>query len=474
MRGKAALFAGLLLFIVPVAVGAVDVQNHQSANTGAYMVVHDSLVYVVSSNPGSSDASSCSGSIIQSDGTGSTILTAAHCVEGYTRFRVSLHEDTAHAVPAAIIRVGSGKNLQPGDGEGDLALLRIGVPNLKPLQIAEHADYGADVLKVGYPSVMLSLGEALQPQLHTGVISAPHASDWYVEYTASTDHGDSGGPVIETESKKLVAVVKGNFPSFRDVFVGNGPRAIRDFCARAGVACGTTQGTTVRANVNWSDYGPSFSVGKLAGLRASVRCVRAGPFNVWGVRIANNYVSTVRFDFDLRSSATAEPNYTRVELPNTTLYRLGPYVLDAPCGNEVWLLTKDRYVIGTTMTPSILSTQFNQRDPGHQPADLKPAPVIGNFRRPWAGDAARPDFSFTTRCIDLGVPSNRGRYIWQGRMQAASRSRVELGFSDNAQIQPAYRSYTIEPNTFTDSLAYLTNVSCEQSISWRYRSLQAM
>lgn len=457
------LLALAAFFAAAAAPADPQAETHQSSYATAYKATYNSVVLVQSQD------SSCTGSIVESDDQGSTVITAAHCLTGATKLTVFVHNDFSSGYRARVIRAGNPGEFMPSGGDADLALLRIGAPNLAVLKLSDRADPGTEVIKIGYPRLTLALGDAA-PQLHTGIVASPHSNNWYVEYTASTDHGDSGGPVIDAETDRLVAVVLGNLPKYPDSFIGPGPRAIHDFCEKAGVNCGAS-GITVAQSPDWSLFGPAVHLDSLPGLLASARCLHFDGFNVWDIRLANNYAQTLLLDINVTSDKESTAALTSIELPNDGLYRVGPFMLRAACGDNFWYHTNNIRVKGTNGAPQRLDSQYASREPTGKASDDRPKPTVGDFKLPWSKFPNEPGLSLATRCIALNMEETRGNYIWQARLHSPRDIKIDIGFGDMpGKDVDSYFTYTVRANTTVTTGPYLSHTPCSAG-TWNYRNI---
>jgi S1-C subfamily serine protease len=181
---------------------------HGADNFAAlYQRIKPSVVYVVVAT--STGAQSGSGFVYQSDTDSSLIITANHVVEGAQRIDVILNSDLHQRYAATVVKY---------DHVKDVALLRIDVGGLTKLSLAKASsiEEGETVAVIGYPRVAQIFeridGDDLRPSVHTGIISAIRLNGEIIQYDAITDHGDSGGPVIDISTGQVVAIVHGAIP----------------------------------------------------------------------------------------------------------------------------------------------------------------------------------------------------------------------------------------------------------------------
>jgi hypothetical protein len=91
---------------------------------------------------------------------------------------------------------------------------------------------GQPIAVAGYPYASLKFFEVaneLKPSVHEGIISAVRLSGSIVEYSATTDHGNSGGPVFDTDSGYFIGVVSFSLKNANGAYEAIGPSAIRRF-----------------------------------------------------------------------------------------------------------------------------------------------------------------------------------------------------------------------------------------------------
>jgi|SRR5271165_1408494 len=188
-----------------------------------FATVHRSLVLVATQ-----DALG-TGFIVKSDAASSEILTAAHVLGTNTRANVYLNDDPSIAYRATVTKI---------DATKDLCILTISKGALLPLDIASETREGASIAVAGYPYASLKFLEItgeLKPSVHEGVVSSLRLGGDVVEYSAVTDHGNSGGPVFEADSGYVIGVVKGALKNANGAYEAIGIPEITSFLASAGV-----------------------------------------------------------------------------------------------------------------------------------------------------------------------------------------------------------------------------------------------
>jgi hypothetical protein len=171
-----------------------------------YRLVKPSVVFVLSWQAGGALASG-SGFIYDSDATQSIIVTAAHVIANEQHVDVILDSDKSKRYAAKVLE---------SDLKRDVAFLSIPVANRKPLRLADRDQIieGTTVASVGYPQASVvyeRLGsDALRPTVHLGIISAVRINGEVIQFDAATDHGDSGGPVIDSKTGRVIGIVRGS------------------------------------------------------------------------------------------------------------------------------------------------------------------------------------------------------------------------------------------------------------------------
>lgn len=169
-----------------------------------YRRVKPSVVYIVVAT--ADGAQSGSGFIYDSNASRSIIVTADHVVAGGQRIDVILDSDVSKRYRATLLE---------HDRKRDVAFLEIPVGHRSPLRLAERPDIaeGNSIAVVGYPRAAKIFerleGDDLRPSVHEGIVSAVRLNGAIIQFDAQVDHGDSGGPVVDVTSGKVVAIVLG-------------------------------------------------------------------------------------------------------------------------------------------------------------------------------------------------------------------------------------------------------------------------
>ena len=159
---------------------------------------------------GAGQKASGSGVIISEDGY---VITNNHVVEGQRRLQVIYADGTYHDA-----------ELTGTDPFADIAVIRVrdAVPAVAELGDSDALQPGETVIAIGSP-----LGE-FQNSVTVGVVSALNRSvdrmEGLIQTDAAINHGNSGGPLIDTNGKVIginTLVVRGDESSF-DVAQGLG------------------------------------------------------------------------------------------------------------------------------------------------------------------------------------------------------------------------------------------------------------
>jgi hypothetical protein len=143
-----------------------------------------------------------SGVVVGAKGGVIYILTAAHVIKTGKGADVLL-PGVARARYATVLK---------SDLKVDLALLSVESGSAPALKLAAAAERGLAIGVVGYPTASYAFrenGDTVRPKLTEGLIGLIDLGNGRMQYTALTDEGNSGGPIIEMSSGKLVGIVQG-------------------------------------------------------------------------------------------------------------------------------------------------------------------------------------------------------------------------------------------------------------------------
>lgn len=162
------------------------------------------VVFVVVAT--SNGAQSGTGFVVQSTTTTTTVITANHVVEGGTQVDVIFDSDEHKRYQAEVVK---------RDHKRDVAMLRVAVGNRPNLELEQPSDIqeGTSIVLIGYPLATLEFrrvqGDSLRPSVHSGIVSAIRFNGELIQFDAATYHGDSGAPIIDVTTGKVLAIVHG-------------------------------------------------------------------------------------------------------------------------------------------------------------------------------------------------------------------------------------------------------------------------
>lgn len=169
-----------------------------------YQTVKPSVVYIVVAT--SAGAQSGSGFVYDSDSAHSIIVTADHVIAGGQKIDVIFDSNAQRRYHATVLQ---------HDRKRDVAFLDVPVGQRKALRLMDRPSIteGNPIAVVGYPRAVKAfedvVGDDLRPSVHGGMISAVRLNGEIIQIDAETDHGDSGGPVIDAKSGQVVGIVRG-------------------------------------------------------------------------------------------------------------------------------------------------------------------------------------------------------------------------------------------------------------------------
>jgi len=464
------------LTVALLAFGAVpalsDDNAFQSRESAAFSRAHGAVVFIISADE-QGNTSGCTGAVVESNQSTSTILTAAHCVIQMSRFSVVLHEDVGHPYRASVVRAGSINGT-------DLAFLRVGVGNQPVLKTGGSVEVGANIVIIGYPRAALSnlkkRGILTPRQDATTISSVVPRNGPYpqtIDYAQVTDHGDSGAPVIELECGCIVGVVHGQYdPQEGKSDYAMGPDEVQRFASiapeialghvgrfkpiaaptAAGVALvGPTTGTTTALAARtlgtiggsagqWSGWGNAIALSAIGNFSIHVRCLELGDSYVWQVGAANERNTRVAFRHRLVDAQGNAPDAIMPHnIDNDGSYLFRPQVLGVPCTSRVFNQTRDVSFVGAEHPPkptTLLST------------DGGPAISFQKFTS-WSPAKALPGVKKSFRCIDL----TEGWYAYQVAFWNPTTTPYTFDFdlqpkSSTADFRHRYR-LPVSPNART-------------------------
>jgi S1-C subfamily serine protease len=216
------------------AVGAlvIALAGTMGAPAESTLAVRDSLVFIIS---GSASHEIGTGFVVESDHDGSWILTDSHVLGVPTQVTVFASNNLADEVtPSQPVTMAP---------DADLALIRIKT-QLPALRLINddagifHLGSTSTAIDVwGYPYAAYKVwvaSQTLEPSARSGTIV--QKTDGKLEFSATTEHGISGGPVIEAVSNLVVGVAQTFESNGKITSTGAIPiRAIKKFLASTAV-----------------------------------------------------------------------------------------------------------------------------------------------------------------------------------------------------------------------------------------------
>ena len=156
---------------------------------------------------------------IGSDESDSYFLTNSHVVP-----------DSADLVLLVPMNAGSSSNpvdatVMFRDSRRDVAIVQAHVPRVPVVIFASKApSEGQSIAIAGFPDVQIRLFFArmgLTPSMHLGSVNAITGNGSLVEFDATTDHGNSGGPLFDPSTGAVYGLVTYVVPSQQSVAVQN-------------------------------------------------------------------------------------------------------------------------------------------------------------------------------------------------------------------------------------------------------------
>jgi hypothetical protein len=129
----------------------------------------------------------------------------------YSSVSVVLPSDPEKHYAATVVKPGS--VIQ--DWPPDLAVIRASVGNPRVLHLSSQRPLeGIEVGIAGFPAFQIKIwldqtkGRELRPSFHEGHVNALTLGDFYVQYDALTDQGNSGGPLFDASTGAVYGVVE--------------------------------------------------------------------------------------------------------------------------------------------------------------------------------------------------------------------------------------------------------------------------
>jgi hypothetical protein len=504
----AVAFAFTFAWVVP-ALGSGEVL-FQSRQTILFNRAHPSIVYLEVSD--GKEGAGCTGAVVASSGSESTIMTAAHCVEGMRTFQVFLHEDVSHPYPASVVKVGSSRG-------ADVAFLHVNAGGVPALSVASKVDVGANVVIIGYPRAAMAdfhdrhVLVARQDQTAiASVVPRANGLPQIINYQyAVTDHGDSGAPVIELECGCIVGVVKGEYDPDK---VGRtdfamGPQEIWDIATSGSPKVALTRVggpaptlptnpvvvTTPRpllpmpapsrvayvppvvrsplpgnhlpveallvvpgppTGVQWTGWRRPIELNALPGVHAQVRCAIIGRENLWQVQAINEGTRKVSFRYRL-SDAGGNSLDAAVYHPldNDGAYLFRPQQLAVPCPNgTVYHQVTDVSYLGDPKPPAHGNLVVTSVGP----------PIRYHPWGDWGSSRQLTGVRIAFRCIELGD----NWFGWELAFSNRSGNPYVFDFDIEPRgVDPSYRHrYTLPASStfyYSDVIAVGSNGDCARN-----------
>ncbi len=145
---------------------------------------------------------------IGSDGTDSYYLTSSHVVPEGSKSAI---------VPVSASPEPTGVTVVSRDSEHDAAIIQAHVRAVPIVMLSSSLpSEGQNVAIAGFPFMQIQIAElsdmglkGLAPSLHLGSINAIVPDDTLIEFDATTDHGNSGGPLFDPSTGVVYGVVTG-------------------------------------------------------------------------------------------------------------------------------------------------------------------------------------------------------------------------------------------------------------------------
>jgi hypothetical protein len=206
----------LFVFLVLAAFGSAPATVHAADVSSTYLkIIRPSLVLVAAHQGG--ETSFGTGFCIYSKNGVSYFVTNHHVIANeatdavYSTVEVLRPSDPKKRYRAAVVKPGSVIK----DWPPDLALIRASMGNLPIVHLSSQRPLeGMEVGIAGFPAFQLKVwleqshGEELRPSFHDGHVNALTLGDFYVQYDALTDQGNSGGPVFDAHTGAIYGVVE--------------------------------------------------------------------------------------------------------------------------------------------------------------------------------------------------------------------------------------------------------------------------
>jgi serine protease Do len=152
-----------------------------------------------------------SGVAVASDASGTQILTVEHVIEDARNLRVTL--DDRRSVPTHVVAA---------DAKGDLALVRIDVPNRPIARLGRSAgiEAGTAVGLAGYPIPDAFQDEKLGTHISVYAGRVSSIRNDALELDLPVIPGESGGPIFDARTGAVIALAESRFDDERAIGFG--------------------------------------------------------------------------------------------------------------------------------------------------------------------------------------------------------------------------------------------------------------
>ncbi len=205
-----------------------------------------STALIVAFNDAKRSNSLGSGFFVDANGL---LVTNAHVVEKSTRLYVYVRDQEVYRAPEIVDSNDEGDatiSVVAMDSDLDLAALRIRDAKIDPLELAmDNPPEGTEVIAVGYPRVtdILQMGFTLHATIVPGTVSglAEGRSRTnglvavFIQTTGLLNFGNSGGPLVRTDSGEVAGMVVTTVPYLERAKDGSGV-AIGSVTMKSGIS----------------------------------------------------------------------------------------------------------------------------------------------------------------------------------------------------------------------------------------------
>lgn len=234
---RAAAKAAVRRLVAAALLAALALAPAASEGANAFQRIVPSLAVIAQVGADDKIAGFGTGFCIGSDAKHSYFATNHHVIAGAGKPKLVaiLTSDpaTRHAARVVVDSV-----------DPDLAVVEVDVPNVPPLTLSmTMPETGDSVAIAGFPwnegqlwgsllggaGFKLGTGQhqfppELQPSYHSGPVSAIHGGgQYYIQYDALTDHGNSGGPLFDPSSGTVFGIVQATVPGMTDPLADTPP-----------------------------------------------------------------------------------------------------------------------------------------------------------------------------------------------------------------------------------------------------------